>query len=83
MIDLVLKVLKELFGSWQLGLIVSCFLILFPLVFMLASIKPKVRNSGPSAKFPSAKKPTVRTKPSKTDSGEKTARDIIDEIDEE
>ncbi len=57
--DLLFNVLKYIFGSWQLGLAALLFLLLFPFVFILASLKPKVIRKKPEyakTKAKSAKK---------------------------
>ncbi|MBN1647422.1 MAG: hypothetical protein JW874_05260 [Spirochaetales bacterium] len=62
MIVLVLHVLREMFGSFELGLIVLCFLVFFPLVFILASLKPKVRKPASTKKEKDKKPASVKKK---------------------
>ena len=56
--ELLLNVLKYMFGSWQLGIAALFFLLLFPLVFILASLKPKIIRKKPAYTKKTAK--TVR-----------------------
>lgn len=66
MIKIIGDVISSFFSSWQLVVSALIFLIVFPLVFIIASLKPRKKvvrhNFSPKKDPPSEKKPDKETK---------------------